>query len=364
MVAPWQLFCAGSVPLGGAFDKRNLPGDYAAQMIIFVTTKRHAYTVASLVDGRLGPSVPQFRAMAWEHLFHARRIPRATYVFTDLERLSPPELFFAAQVYQAATAVGLRCLNNPALVRHRYALLHALHAHGHNPFTVYRAEISPRPERFPVFIRCEADHGFPVTGLLGSQAELDAALVTLHAQGVPLRFMVVIEFCAAPIAPNVWRKFGTFRVGAGMHLDHAVVEDNWLVKYGTPGLTTAAQFAEERDAVAANEGAETLRPAFEIAQIEYGRADHATVNGQEVVYEINTNPHIGRLSRQRSPVRDEALAIARARFLALLAEIDTQEGGKVVIPTAAPSGWRYRLAPIVHRLREGLSNIKTSVISG
>jgi hypothetical protein len=63
-------------------------------------------------------------------------------------------------------------------------------------------------------------------------------------------------------------------------------------------------------------------------------------------------------------VRDEALAIARARFLALLAEIDTQEGGKVVIPTAAPSGWRYRLAPIVHRLREGLTNIKTSVISG
>jgi hypothetical protein len=330
-------------------------------MIIFVTTKRHAYTVASLVHGRSGPTLPQFRAMAWEDLFHARSIPRATYVFTDLERLPAPELFLAAQVYQAATAAGLRCLNNPALVRHRYALLHALHAHGHNPFAVYRAETSPRPQRFPVFIRCESDHGVPVTGLLGSQAELDAALVTLHAQGVPLRFMVVIEFCAAAIAPGVWRKFGTFRVGARMHLDHAVVEDNWLVKYGTPGLTTAAQFTDERDAVATNRGAETLRPAFEIAQIEYGRADHATVNGREVVYEINTNPHIGRLSKQRSLVRDETLAIGRARLITLLAEIDTPEGGQVTIPPAAPPGWRTRLAPIVHRLREGLTNIKTNV---
>jgi len=324
-------------------------------MIIFVTTKSHAYTVTALVHGRSTHAAPQFGVLAWEDLFRAGQIRRATYVLTDLERLSVEDLFLAAQVYRAITAAGLRCLNNPALVRHRYALLHALHAGGHNPFAIYRAEISPRPDRFPVFIRCEADHRAPVTGLLGCQAELDAALVSLQAQGVPLRFMVVIEFCAAPIAPGVWRKFGTFRIGAGMHLDHAVVEDSWLVKYGTVGLTTPAQFAEERDAVAANAWAESIRPAFEIGHIEYGRADHATVDGREVVYEINTNPNIGTLTKQRSPIRDEALAIARARLLAMLAEIDTPEGGQVSIPPAVPPDRRYRLMSAIDRLHAGFT---------
>ena len=38
--------------------------------------------------------------------------------------------------------------------------------------------------------------------------------------------------------------------------------------------------------------------AFKLAGIEYGRADHVSVGGREVIYEINTNPDIGQFSRK------------------------------------------------------------------
>jgi hypothetical protein len=319
-------------------------------MIVFVTTRAHAYTVKSLIDGSFGVPLPRVRVAAWEDLFHARRLARATYIFTDMERLSAPELGLAAQLYRTATAAGLHCLNDPARLRFRYALLHALEAANYNPFRVYRAELSPRPERFPVFVRSEANHGLPLTGLLPDQTALNAHLAALQSNGVPLRFLLVIEFCAQPIAPGVWRKDGTFRIGPAMHFDHAVIEDNWLVKTGTYGLATLEMMEAERDAAATNAGAEALRPVFDHACIEYGRADHALVGGRPVVYEINTNPNIYPLLKQRLPVRDEAQQIARRRFAALLAAIDTLSEGEVAIAPALPLKWQHHLLPLVRRL--------------
>ena len=320
-------------------------------MIIFVTTRNHAYTVQSLVDGSFGPTLPRVQTAAWEDIFHARRLPRATYVFTDLERLSASELFYAAEVYQAASAGGLHCLNDPAKVRQRYALLQALYSVGYNPFAVYRAEASPRPKRFPVFIRNEADHGrIKVSELIKDQAVLDEALRALECSAIPLRFMIVIEFCAAPIAPGVWRKFGTFRLGSAMHVDHAVIEDTWLVKSGTIGLSTPEMFADELNVVTNNAGAEALRTAFDVGRIEYGRADHASMHGREVVYEINTNPHIFPLEKQRSPVRDEMLAIGRQRFARFLAAIDTPRDGSVSVAPVLPRVWQHTLTPLARRV--------------
>ena len=322
-------------------------------MIVFVTTRTHGYTVKPLIDGSFGPAVPRVRLAAWEDLFHARRLPRATYIFTDMERLSPPELSLAAQVYRAAAAAGLRCLNDPARARLRFALLHTLYDTGQNPFAVYRAEASPRPVRFPVFIRGEANHGLLLTGLLPDQAALEAALAGLRDAGTPLRFLLVIEFCAEPIAPGAWRRRGTFRIGPAMHFDHDVIEDKWLVTAGTKGLATEAMTLEERDAAQTNDGAEALRPVFETAGIDYGRADHATAGGRAVVYEINTNPSIHPLQKQRLALRDEAQAFARARYARLLAAIDSPAGADVAIAPALPTRWSDQLAPLGRRL--GLS---------
>jgi hypothetical protein len=221
------------------------------------------------------------------------------------------------------------CLNDPARVMCRYELLRVLHKAGINPHTSYRAVDQPLPERFPVFVRFEADHRAPISELLPTQATLDTKLTELRAAGVPLRGAIVVEYTSEPIAPGIWQKFGTFRVGNSVLVDHAVAEDRWLVKYGKKGLATGEMFEAERAAVVSNRFAEELRPAFEISGIEYGRADHATYRGRQVVYEVNTNPNVEPLTRQRSPIRDATLQFARQRMAQHLWEIDFGNGSRL-----------------------------------
>ncbi|HLJ22146.1 MAG TPA: hypothetical protein VKU84_18205, partial [Stellaceae bacterium] len=255
---------------------------------------------------------------------------RATYVFTDIERLSPWELRLAAETYRTLRSAGLSCLNDPARVMGRYELLRTLHRAGINPFNAYRAVDQPQPSRFPVFMRRESDH-LPVSKLISSQALLDQALTALRNSGRPLRDVLVIEFCAEPIAPGVWRKFGTFRIGSEMHVDHAVLEDNWHVKEGTIKDYDDALFEEERGVIMGNLYAPEIERAFELGEIEFGRADHGVVHSRQVVYEINTNPNIAGPEPQTTLIRDQALAASRRRLAQLLFKIDSGDGSSLAI---------------------------------
>lgn len=300
-------------------------------MIVFVTTAHHGHTVAALADGRFGHPVPTIVQRSYESLWAATEVPAATYILADIERLGPWERLLASDLYRALRGAGLRVLNDPARVLTRYPLLLALHRAGINPFRAWWAEERPRPTRFPVFLRWESDHRAPLPGLIPSQEALDAALDRLVAAGLPLVGLLAVEFCAEPIAEGVWAKTGTFRLGGLVSTDHAVIEDNWVVKYGTKGLSTEEMMREERDMVAANAHAATIGPIFALAGIEYGRADHATVAGREVIFEINTNPDIAALEPQSHPLSDETLAIASARLAAGFAEIDSGDGRPVAI---------------------------------
>ena len=312
-------------------------------MLIFATTHGHDYTVGTLTDGSFDAPLPTVAAMTYDNLWRAEDFADATYIFSDLERLVPWELQLASALYRALRAAGMRCLNDPARVMARYELLRTLARIKFNPFEAYRAEDRPRPKHFPVFIRAESDHLRPLRGLIHTQVALDAALDDIVACGTPLRGLLVIEFCAQPIAPGAWRKFGTFRIGEAMHLDHAVVEDSWLVKYGRAGFSTPAMFQAEYDAVAANSYVERIRPAFEAAGIEYGRADHATVDGREVVYEINTAPYLFPPHKQRAEIRDRAQALSRARMGSLFHAIDSGDGRPRPVDTG-PSLTAFRHA--------------------
>ena len=112
-----------------------------------------------------------------DELFAASELPPGVYVFTDFERLSAIELLAAAGIFrQASQAPNLRCLNDPARAKLRFALLRALKEAGLNDFDAYPANGLPRASKFPVFVRATADHGLALTPLLHSQADLDAAL--------------------------------------------------------------------------------------------------------------------------------------------------------------------------------------------
>ena len=300
-------------------------------MIVFLTANGHGFPVHTLVNGKLGAVTPEIRAATYDEMFKARSIPAATYVFTGIDQLYDWELKVAAELHRALKAAGLRVLNDPARVMGRYALLHTLHEEGINPFDAYGADGRPRPRRFPVFLRREFDHKGPLTDLIADQPALERALSEMQAAGEPLRGMLVVEFAGEPVAEGVWRKMGTFRIGDGYHVQNAVVEDHWVAKQGTRGLADEAMYRDEAEAVTANAVPEAVRRAFELSGIEWGRADHTTVGGRDVIYEINTNPWVYRVRPQQSSTRDAVLKTARERMGRLLFAIDGGDGTPVAL---------------------------------
>lgn len=296
-------------------------------MIVFVTTKDHAYTVRSLIDGTFGVTVPSVRQIAYDEFFHWTEAPAATYIFTDIDRLFPWERVIAHEFYHTLIGQGNLCLNNPARVLTRFSLLFELQRKGMNPFKVYRADEHPKPERFPVFIRAEFSHRSPVPQLIQNQHELENALESMTQEGWSRTGLLVVEFCAEPIAKDRWRRWATFRLGSLMHTDNAVIEDSWVVKWGRIGLANEAMFQQEAGAVAANLNSEALRPVFDLANIEYGRADYAIVGGKIVTYEINTNPYLGGFKpHPHSELRTQTVLAAKRRFSDFLAKIDGGSG--------------------------------------
>jgi hypothetical protein len=300
-------------------------------MIILITTRGYTRTLKSVSKGTFGVPTPDFRTTYYEWLFGAWRVPRATYIFGDIERLAPWELRIAADLYRSMTTAGLRCLNDPARAMARVELLTALHAADMNPFTVMRADAAPRPTRFPVFLRSEDDHLRADPALYVSQEALDRALDQRRRGGTPLRGTLVVEQAAAPYGEGLWAKWGTWRIGEQMIVEHIAVDDNWLVKTGDHAKITDGICEDEHHAVSSNRFADAVRPAFETAHIEFGRADHGVVAGRSVIYEINTNPSAGPFVPDRRPLRRETQLLARSRMAAALQAIDTGTGGRVAI---------------------------------
>jgi hypothetical protein len=304
-------------------------------MIILITTRGNGRTLNSIPRGTFGVPTPDMRITHYERLFRAWRVPRATYLFADLDRLMPWELRVAADLYRTLTAAGLRCLNDPAKAMSRVELLTALHRAGINPFSVMRADTAPEPARFPVFLRFEGDHAKADPTLYHGQEDLEAALDHLRQTGTPLRGVIVTELETAPYSEGLWAKWGTWRIGDRMIDEHIAVDDTWLVKIGDHGKITDAICEDEHDAVSSNRFAAAIRPAFEIASIEFGRADHAMVGGRSVIYEINTNPSARRFVADRRPLRKETQLIARSRIADALREIDTEGGGRLSVGATA-----------------------------
>lgn len=306
-------------------------------MIVFITSRGHGYTVRSMIDRTLGAPVPDVRVIHYEQLFRSWWLPRATYVFCDFDRLLPWMQERAAQLYRVMRAVGLRCLNDPARVMLRAELLTRLEQEGINPFGVYRADTCPRPRRFPVFIRSEGGHAMPFTALHEDQTALEAGLRALRESGLPLRGLLVIECASEPYGGGLWAKWGTWRIGSHTFVEHIAVDTTWMVKTGVNALIEGAVAEDERAAVLNNRYGPDLSPIFDLAHVDYGRADHGRHSGRTIVFEINTNPYIGYFVPGRHQARDEAQIHARTHIAQALHDIDTPHGGRIVLPD-----WRRR----------------------
>ena len=67
-------------------------------MIVFVVATGHSYTFKAL--GEIG-GAPPFEVTTYYRLFGSKHLPRATYVFTDVDRLSAWELRLAGELFRA-----------------------------------------------------------------------------------------------------------------------------------------------------------------------------------------------------------------------------------------------------------------------
>jgi hypothetical protein len=311
-------------------------------MFLFLTTPGHGYTVEAFVQPLAGADVPRCEVSTYGAVLRSTHTMKAVHVFTDLERLSDAELFIAANLYRTFCDLGIPCLNDPAKVMGRYQLLCNLFEEGINPFAAYRADERPKPTQFPVFVRNESDHSGPMSPLLKDQDELEHCLNGLVVGGRPLRGLLVIEYAAEPLTNGVWRKTGTYRIGKSYSVNSQALADNWVVKQYAQHVTNDALQLEEQAAIIANDVPETVCRAFDIAGVEWGRADHASFRGREIIYEINTAPYPQLIDRVSSPIRIKTKHIAFDRKYALLREMDWGDGRAI----------RYRGKPFWRRLRE------------
>lgn len=302
-------------------------------MINFVTTRSHGYTVRHLIR-QLGNA----RHWSYERLFRQKELRSGTWVFTDHERLSHFEIALAAGVANRLERGGARVLNHPARVLGRHDLLKALHAAGINCFSAWRCESQPRPNAFPVFIRNEFDHLSADFELIADQPALEAALSRMKADGIPLAGKLVIEYAGQEVSPGVWQRFATYRVGDRLIAHHNVVDFRWAAKdvqdkqrlLAHPMLATFVE--NERRFVVGNLYEDVLRRAFDLAGIDYGRADFSLVDGCPQIFEINTNPahgSHGTIYRETHPGRVETQKLSEDRLYAALRAVDLPAGGRI-----------------------------------
>lgn len=297
-------------------------------MICCFHTRGHAYTFEK---ARKSPLAPKLKLMCYDQLFRACSLPSATYVFSDLERLGHWDLELAAQAYLTLREAGLAVHNNPALHKNRLTLLRQLHAAGLNDFNAWPVSELSAVQRFPVFVRKIQDHRAPLSDLLNNPAELKTAVTRAVSQGVPESNLIIIEFAGEPFRPGLYRKFSSFRVGSQI-VPHVTVHDRvWSVKYGFMFQDIEDIYRDEHQALVQNQFSDHVMKAFQIAGIEYGRADFGLYRGRLQIYEINTNPHLAPGGEHPSAVRAATERLAWEKFHAALHQLDSPSGRSVCL---------------------------------
>jgi hypothetical protein len=86
------------------------------------------------------------------------------------------------------------------------------------------------PERYPVFLRGEDDHGDATSPLLGSETELRAELARRPDAEELRENTLVAEFCDTSDETGMFRKHGAFRVGHQILPRHIFVSRGWMLK--------------------------------------------------------------------------------------------------------------------------------------
>jgi len=217
-----------------------------------------------------------------------------------------------------------------------------------------RALVSTRSGQihFPVFIKNDDHHRNQFGTLIDDQMALDAELEKIESSGIPLKHLLVTEFCAKPLRDGIFQKHSEFRIGDQYVPYDSILEANWCAKTGDNRLMTPDERQEAVRIMRENPFSECVAPAFEVARIEYGRIDFGFVDGKMAVYEINTNP---KLNAHRDDPPDEffqAFNDTIAGVVKGVCRLDSDSGPAVEICPREKLKKRVRTTlGVSHRLR-------------
>ena len=276
-------------------------------MIFYLVTKNGTQAIERFCQQWAKSLASSIKILPYEDFTEEQALQPGTYIFAELPSLLPEGAEFLANVWETMVKSwkNVRLLNHPTRSMRRYELLRTLYERDLNGFNVYRVTEVRRPERFPVFLRGEAQN--PLTPLLHTQEELDAAIVEMDRQGLSRENKLIVEFCDTSDKKGIFRKYSAFRIGNRVIASHMNFSRNWLIKPGrpspenmTPKENMAAELIEEWQFVKNNPHEAEIREVFELARIDYGRMDYALLDGAPQVWEINTNPTIVGRSRART----------------------------------------------------------------
>ncbi|HEY5106015.1 MAG TPA: hypothetical protein VII73_04480 [Caulobacteraceae bacterium] len=98
-----------------------------------------------------------------------------------------------------------------------------------------------------------------------------------------------------------------------------------MVKYGADGIAPRELYQEDLAIVRDNPFEAAIKPVFELAAIEYGRADFGLIGGRAQTYEINSNPHVEFPTKHPSEFRLESYRLFKENFFNALSKIDSTE---------------------------------------
>jgi len=273
----------------------RLPQEYlccarAARMIHYLVTDRYRNTIDVFLRTHGRSLAGRIRRLSYERAFAMRSVPAGTWIFSDLERLSPADTERAAALWRALATSGapVRLVNHPGRALRRYELLRRLHESGVNDFDVRRLTEARAPRRFPVFLRREHDHEGAATDLLHTPAELAAAVEALEGRGESREDVLVVELCDTADASGVYRKYAAFLLAGRIVPRHVFGSRRWMIK--VPELFDDESLGVEDEYVATNPHAAALARIFALARVDYGRIDYGLLEGRIQVWEINTNP--------------------------------------------------------------------------
>lgn len=280
------------------------------------------------VQDQLGVAM---RPVAYSTAFQREEVHTGTLVLTDFDLLHGYELDMVSAMVRAARRHDsqVRVLNDPAVALERTPLLHRLHQHGHSPIEVTRIDLGEVPTSYPVFIRTEDGCGGPETGLLHDEAAFLHQRDELQRAGLSLKRRIAVTYCAEPDRDGVFRKYGAFVIGDHIVPQHVQRSTTWNVKNDVRERTPATE-AEELDHLRANPHADRLLELARVAGIQFGRIDYTLVDGQPVVYEINTNPNFPNMADPK-PGREDRRDLILGRLAAAFQAIDDpQASGRTI----------------------------------